>query len=422
MTDALKRSWAGWCRFWFTPADPTPLCLMRIVAGLLALYVHISYTFDLQDLEGRDGWYSVAQADQERRQWPNFVAPTNWGAVEGHYRMPPFPEKRATVRDFVDRVARAPQDTQERILRLLDSLPDGEGGRAETLRYLKDMEFRAPTFEERDTYLKRMVDAEPNDAAANLALPPYLLSLKKSDRELFRADAHAICDLLPTDLKKRSAIFTYLISQPPGEWGLFHKFIDEARKKPTEAERKYFLDYAEKWSCSPDEEEIIAKGHWYYSPFYHVTDPKGVAIVHGVHLLVILLFTLGVCTRVTSVLTWLAALAYIQRNPVALFGQDTMMNLCLFYLMLAPCGATWSVDWVVARYRAGRDALKAGRRPPVEAGPKPSVSANVAIRLIQINYCMMYLSAGLAKLKGTSWWTGQAPWFCLTNPEFSPLH
>jgi hypothetical protein len=34
----------------------------------------------------------------------------------------------------------------------------------------------------------------------------------------------------------------------------------------------------------------------------------------------------------------------------------------------------------------------------------------------------MYLSAGLAKLKGTSWWTGQAPWFCLTNPEFSPLH
>ena len=77
--------------------------------------------------------------------------------------MPPFPQQRATVRDFVDRVAKASRDTQERVLRLLGSLPDGAGGRAETLRYLKDMEFRAPTFEERDTYLKRMVDAEPND-------------------------------------------------------------------------------------------------------------------------------------------------------------------------------------------------------------------------------------------------------------------
>jgi hypothetical protein len=50
------------------------------------------------------------------------------------------------------------------------------------------------------------------------------------------------------------------------------------------------------------------------------------------------------------------------------------------------------------------------------------VSANVAIRLIQINYCLMYMSAGLSKLKGQSWWNGTAPWFCLTNPEFSPLH
>ena len=97
-----------------------------------------------------------------------------------------------------------------------------------------------------------------------------------------------------------------------------------------------------------------------YSPFFHVTSRTGINVLHGIHLAIIVLFTLGVCTRVTSVLTWLAALAYIQRNPLALFGQDTMMNLCLFYLMFAPCGATWSVDWLVRRYRAGRAAL-AGR-------------------------------------------------------------
>jgi hypothetical protein len=422
ISDPVRRAWAAWCRFWFTPADPTPLCVMRIVAGLLALYVHISYTIggDLQALEGRDGWYSTAQADQERREWPTFVPPINWGAAEPHYRMPPFPQQRATVRDFVERVATAPKDTPDRVLRLLDSLPDGAGGRAETLRYLKEMEFKAPTFEERDTYLKRMVEADPKDPGS-LILPEYLLTLKTSDRELFRADAHALCDLLPSERKARSAIFTYLITQQGGEWQLLHKFIDEARNKSNDADRKYFLDYAEKWSCSPDEKEIIAKGHWYYSPFYHVTDPTGVAVLHGVHLLVIVLFTLGVCTRVTSVLTWLAALAYIQRNPIALFGQDTMMNLCLFYLMLAPCGATWSVDWLVARYRANKRALREGRRPE-PATPKPLVSANFVTRLLQTHYCLMYLSAGLSKLKGDAWWNGTAPFSCMSNPEFCPLH
>jgi hypothetical protein len=199
------------------------------------------------------------------------------------------------------------------------------------------------------------------------------------------------------------------------------RFIDEARAKPTDDARKAFLDYAEKWSCSPDEPEIVAKGHWYYSPFYHVTEPTGVAVVHGIHLFVIVLFTLGIGTRVTSVLAWLAGLAYVQRNPVALFGQDTMMNLCLFYLMLAPCGATWSVDWLVNRYRAAKKALAEGRRPE-PAEPRPLVSANFVIRLLQVHYCLMYLSAGLAKLKGGAWWNGTAPWFCMTNPEFCPLH
>lgn len=422
ITEPVRRAWAAWSRFWFTPSDPTPLCLMRIVAGLLALYVHISYSFDLQSLEGRDGWYSVAQANQERRQWPNFVPPKNWGAAEPHYRMPPFPQQRATVRDFVERVAKSSTDTQDRVLRLLDSLPDGPGGRAETLRYLFNMEFAAGTFEERDEYLRRMVHAKRDDQPAQLALPEYLLTLKESDRELFRADAHALCDVLPTERRARSNIFTYLIKQSDTrEWPLLHKFIEEARNKKTAADLDYFLDYAEKWSCSPDEQEIIAKGHWYYSPFYHVTDPNGVAVVHGVHLLVIGLFTLGVCTRVTSVLTWLAGLAYIQRNPIALFGQDTMMNLCLFYLMLAPCGATWSVDWLVARYRENKRALREGRqRTP--AVPAALVSATFITRLLQVHYCLMYLSAGLSKLKGDAWWNGTAPWFCMTNPEFCPLH
>jgi hypothetical protein len=126
---------------------------------------------------------------------------------------------------------------------------------------------------------------------------------------------------------------------------------------------------------------------------------------------------------VTSVLTWLAALSYINRgNPAILFGQDTMMNLCLFYLMLSPCGAVWSVDALVARYRAARAAIRAGKRPPPAGAPTPLVSAGFVTRLIQVNYCLIYLSSGLSKLKGDSWWAGTAPYLCMANPEFSPLY
>jgi hypothetical protein len=89
--------------------------------------------------------------------------------------------------------------------------------------------------------------------------------------------------------------------------------------------------------------------------------------------------------------------------------------------MLAPCGATWSVDWLFARYRENKRALREGRRPTPSV-PPALVSATFVTRLLQIHYCLMYLSAGLSKLKGDAWWNGTAPWFCMTNPEFCPLH
>src|SRR5947199_7765160 len=82
ITDPVRRAWAAWCRFWFTPADPTPLCLMRIVTGLLVLYVHVAYAFDLQALFGKDGWYPTDMADRERREWPVFVPASIWPGAE----------------------------------------------------------------------------------------------------------------------------------------------------------------------------------------------------------------------------------------------------------------------------------------------------------------------------------------------------
>ena len=60
----IQRAWAGWCGFWFRPADPTPLAMMRIVAGLLTLYVHIAYCLDLKSFFGENGWYERSLAER----------------------------------------------------------------------------------------------------------------------------------------------------------------------------------------------------------------------------------------------------------------------------------------------------------------------------------------------------------------------
>jgi hypothetical protein len=161
----------------------------------------------------------------------------------------------------------------------------------------------------------------------------------------------------------------------------------------------------------------VFHGQTMWSIYYHVEDPFWIRVIHGTVLLVMFLFTIGLWTRVTSVLTWIAALMYIQRLPGMLFGLDTMTNLGLLYLMIAPCGAALSVDrWLKVR----RDKQRLGPNY-VPAPPEPLVSACFAMRLIQINFCLIYFAAGTSKLLGTSWWNGTAPNRFLLNYSFAPF-
>jgi hypothetical protein len=424
----VEKAWSAWSRFWFTPADPTPLCLMRIVAGLLILYVHIAYCFDLQALFGPDGWYPTKMADRERREWPIVTPQTGW-APRSPLRMPENSDQRQALREFMEKLGNDPA-RQQQAFRLLAAIPESDvAAWMTTMQYLRSLRSDPA---EREDQLRNMIAAageqkDPSSLAANERLyGRYILDLNPQLREQFRLDAHALAEVLPSDARHRRSLFDLLMDPATGgprSIGMLQKFVgDMTSKYPSAKARKEYLDFTQYWSLAPDDEDLVHIGHPFYSPFYHVTSRAGMNLLHGVHLAVIVLFTLGVCTRVTSVLTWLATLAYLQRNPIALFGEDTMMNICLFYLMLAPCGATWSVDWLVRRYKDGRDALAAGKVPPPEVGPRPMVSANVIIRLVQVHYCLMYMSAGLSKLKGNSWWTGTAVWYTMTNPEFSPLH
>lgn len=62
----VSRSWE---RLWFTPADPAPLGVVRILGGAMLFYAHLVWTLGLRDFLSRDGWLSDAvvrsyQSDQ----------------------------------------------------------------------------------------------------------------------------------------------------------------------------------------------------------------------------------------------------------------------------------------------------------------------------------------------------------------------
>jgi hypothetical protein len=159
---------------------------------------------------------------------------------------------------------------------------------------------------------------------------------------------------------------------------------------------------------------IVGRGHYFWSIYYHVHNPAWIYAIHFGIVAVMFLFAIGLWTRVTSVLTWIGAMCYLQRAPTLLFGMDTMMNLLLVYLMVAPGGAALSVDsWL--RRRRERELGQGDHPSP------PLATATLATRLLQINFCLIYLGSGSSKLLGSAWWNGTAIWGTIANSYFAPL-
>ncbi len=150
---------------------------------------------------------------------------------------------------------------------------------------------------------------------------------------------------------------------------------------------------------------------WWWIP------PESIRTAHAVAMVLLACFTLGIATRVTSVLALIVTISYIYRTPAALFGLDQINVLLTLYCVIGPSGSALSVDRLWKRWRKARHSLATG-----ETGftlrPQPSVGANLALRLIQVHMCVIYFFAGISKLQGAAWWNGEAMWLAFSNLEY----
>jgi CheY-like chemotaxis protein len=149
---------------------------------------------------------------------------------------------------------------------------------------------------------------------------------------------------------------------------------------------------------------------WWVSPDWMIP-------VHLAGLAILACFTVGLYTRVTSILACIVALSYVHRAPVALFGLDQINVMLTLYLAIGPCGRALSVDRLRTRYRAYRAGIDSNWAD-VDLSIPPSIGANLSLRLIQVHMCVIYFFAGISKLQGTAWWTGEAMWLAFANQEY----
>jgi len=162
---------------------------------------------------------------------------------------------------------------------------------------------------------------------------------------------------------------------------------------------------------SPTASRHAAEGAHVWSHLWFIHSMPVLWVAHIGAMVVFLLLMLGLFTRWVSALAWLLAVSYCHRLNGALFGLDQVTAMLSMYLMIGPSGAVYSLDAWIAK-----------RRQPQKNPAAPTTAANIAIRLIQMHMCIIYLFGGIGKMRGETWWLGDAFWLSIANYEYQSLN
>ncbi len=111
------------------------------------------------------------------------------------------------------------------------------------------------------------------------------------------------------------------------------------------------------------------------------------------------LMMIGWQSRWTCFSTWLIWVSLWNRNPLILDGDDAILKLMCFYLMLSPCGNCWSVDAYL-------------HKTPARVAVWP-------LRLIQFQIALLYFVSGWVKFHSVEWENGTIMQYVLIHPEYS---
>lgn len=157
------------------------------------------------------------------------------------------------------------------------------------------------------------------------------------------------------------------------------------------------LFYGEKGLVRQAALPLIADMSFRHSVFELFPGMTAVWIFHFAFLLGLALMIYGVYPRAMALLALVLHVSFLHRNFAVAYGVDTISTYYLFYLCFAD-------------YRPLKGKIDSRR-----------IFGSVSYRLCQIQICLIYAFAGLDKVKGPSWWRGDALWMVFANTQRATL-
>jgi uncharacterized membrane protein YphA (DoxX/SURF4 family) len=111
------------------------------------------------------------------------------------------------------------------------------------------------------------------------------------------------------------------------------------------------------------------------------------------------LMAIGWHSCVATSLTWLVWVSLWNRNPLLMDGDDAVLKLMCFYLLLSPCANCWAIDAYFNK--------------------KPMFVCIWPLRLIQFQVALIYLVSGWVKFHSQEWEDGTIIQYIMVHPQYS---
>lgn len=139
-------------------------------------------------------------------------------------------------------------------------------------------------------------------------------------------------------------------------------------------------------------------GRWLLGILKVFPSRTAVLILYGLLIVGAICVLVGFRSRLATVIVFVCLLSFQRRNPFILNSGDILVRVLGFYLMLAPSGASLSID----RWRRAKERFwEFPDRAPW------------ALRLVQLQLSILYISTVWSKVRGTTWNDGTAVSYAL---------
>ena len=119
----------------------------------------------------------------------------------------------------------------------------------------------------------------------------------------------------------------------------------------------------------------------------------------GIGILSAALLMIGWHSKIAAFICWLVWVSLWNRNPLLFDGDDAILKIMCWYLMLSPCGNCWSVDTKLQK--------------------RPQFVAVWPLRLVQFQIALIYFVSGWVKFYSLDWQSGDVIQYVLIHPHYS---